>query len=158
MAMDAAFEADCPYGPGGLLIDDILEVDRDRGRVLARFPTSAELPLVQAQRVHPVKHPRHVAAGLMIHLTGIMGYAHAYFIEGLRHADGWVGYGVRIKQARFHKLAHVDAPMELEVVGPPSRQLGDKRFGHYRFEFRQEGALIYDGEQSAMWLKPPGAA
>lgn len=154
MAIDPLFADDCPYGPEGLLIDAFLEIDVAGGRIVARLPTSADLPLVRAQRVHPVKHPRHVAAGIMIHLTGIMGYAHAYHVDGLRHADGWVGYGVRIKQARFHKLAHVDSPMELEVAGPPSRKLGDKRFGHYRFEFRQDGAVVYDGEQSAMWLRP----
>jgi len=154
MAMDPDFAADCPYGADGLLIDEILEVDVAGGRVVARFPTSPNLPLVAAQRVHPVKHPRHVAAGLMIHLTGIMGYAHAYYLEGLRHADGWVGYGVRIKQARFHKLAHTDAPMTVSVTGPPSRRIGDKRFGHYTFEFHQQGALVYDGVQSAMWLRP----
>lgn len=152
--LDPNFAADCPYGESGLLIDEILLVDVAAGRVRARCPTSPELPLTSAQRVHPIEHPRHVAAGLMIHLTGIMGYAHAYYIEGLRHADGWVGYGVRIRQARFHRLAHVDAPMTLEVRGPPSRRMGDKRFGHYEFEFRQDGELVYDGSQSAMWLRP----
>jgi 3-hydroxymyristoyl/3-hydroxydecanoyl-(acyl carrier protein) dehydratase len=152
--LDPAFAADCPYGPEGLLIDDITLVDTERGRVVARFPTSDDLPFVRAQRTHPVRHPRHVAAGVMIHLTGIMGYAHAYFIEGLRHADGWVGYGVRIRQARFLKLAHTNSPMELMIEGPPTRRLGNKRFGHYHFEFRQDGDLIYDGAHSAMWLRP----
>ncbi len=153
MALDAGFEADCPYGPGGVLIDQIVEVDAGRSRVVARFPTSPDLPLIRAQRTHPVLHPPHVAAGLMIHLTGIMGYAHAYFIEGLRHADGWVGYGVRIHRARFHKIAGVESPLFCEVQGLSTRRIGHRCFGRYHFEFRQEGHRIYDGDQSALWLK-----
>jgi len=27
----------------------------------------------------------------MVHVTGMLGFAHAYFVLGLRHADGWIG-------------------------------------------------------------------
>ncbi len=47
MALDPAFVADCPYGPGGLLLDDILPIDRDAGRVVARMPAHAEPPLTR---------------------------------------------------------------------------------------------------------------
>ena len=29
----------------------------------------------------------------MVHLTGMLGFMHAYYVLGLRHADGWIGYG-----------------------------------------------------------------
>ena len=38
MALDPAFVADCPYGPGGMLLDDLLIVDPEGGRVVARMP------------------------------------------------------------------------------------------------------------------------
>ncbi|MBK6575131.1 MAG: hypothetical protein IPG17_02805 [Sandaracinaceae bacterium] len=82
MALDPAFVADCPYGPGGLLLDDILSIDRDAGRVVARMPAHAELPLTREQRAHPVRHPQHVSGGLMVHMTGMMGFVHAYHVLG----------------------------------------------------------------------------
>lgn len=60
MPLDPDFVADSPYGPGGLLLDDILEVDRDRGLVVARMPTSADLPLTREQRSDPHRHPAHL--------------------------------------------------------------------------------------------------
>jgi hypothetical protein len=44
MALEPDFVADSPYGPGGLLLDDILVVDRERGLVVARMPTSTDVP------------------------------------------------------------------------------------------------------------------
>jgi hypothetical protein len=32
-----------------------------------------------------------VSGGLILHLTGIAGIAHAYYVLGLRHRDGWIG-------------------------------------------------------------------
>ena len=69
------------------------------------------------QRVHPLRHPRHVSGALLIHMTGMMGFAHAYYVLGLRHAEGWVGYGVRIDKARFVSLAQTGVPLNLECRG-----------------------------------------
>lgn len=151
--LDEALVADCPYGPEGIFIDEILEVDVAQRRVVARMPTCEELPLTRAQRVHPVRHPRHVAAGLMVHVTGIMGYLHLYLVEGLRHRDGWSGFGVRIHEARFSRVAHVGPPLELSVECAGSRRVGERLFSRYRFQFRQEGELFYRSEQSAVWSK-----
>lgn len=63
--------------------------------------TSDELPLTRTQRAHPVFHLRHVSGGLMVHMTGMMGFAHAYYVLDLRHRDGRIGYGGRIHGARF---------------------------------------------------------
>ncbi|HZU81894.1 MAG TPA: hypothetical protein VE987_03210, partial [Polyangiaceae bacterium] len=100
MPLDPAFVDDCPYGPDGLLLDEVLRIDRDAGLVVARMPTHDDLPLTRTQRAHPVRHPRHVSGGLMVHVTGIMGFLHAYYVLGLRHESGWVGYGARIHSAR----------------------------------------------------------
>ena len=106
MPLDPEFVADCPYGPEGLMIDEILEVDPARSLVRVRMPTHAELPITSTQRAHPVRHPRHVSGGLMVHMTGMVGFVHAYYVLGLRHHEGWIGYGVKIHHARFHALAH----------------------------------------------------
>src|ERR1700676_277547 len=105
MPIDPELLADCPYGPGGLLIDEILEVDAALNLVRGLMPTFDDLPLTREQRSHPVRHPRHVSGGLMVHMTGMMGFAHAYYLLGLRHADGWIGYGAKINRARFRALA-----------------------------------------------------
>ena len=64
MPLDPAFIADCPYSPDALLIDEIVEVDREKSSVIVRMPAHAELPLTRSQRTHPVRHPQHVAGHL----------------------------------------------------------------------------------------------
>ncbi len=153
MALDPTFVADCPYGPGGLLIDEVLEVDPDASRVVARMPTHAELPLTREQRVHPVRHPRHVSGGLMVHMTGMLGFVHAYYILGLRHAEGWIGYGGRIYRARYLALAPPGEPLILEGRATKVRRGAKKIFAKYEFLFRQGDTTVYDSEQAAIWLK-----
>jgi len=153
MPLDPAFAADCPYGPGGLLLDEILEVDAAQNLVRARMPTHDDLPLTREQRTHPLRHPRHVSGGLMVHMTGMMGFVHAYYLLGLRHSEGWVGYGAKIYSARFHALAPPGEPLVLECKATQMRK-GDKSiFGRYLFRFQQGETLVYEGEQAAMWLK-----
>jgi hypothetical protein len=154
MPLDPAFVADCPYGPGGILIDDITLVDRDASRIVARMPTHADLPITREQRAHPVRHPRHVSGGLMIHVTGIVGFAHGYHILDLRHADGWTGYGTHIHHGRFKRLATVDAPIDLGCTATSVRKIRGTYFITYRFDFRQGADLVYESEQSAVWHRP----
>ncbi|MBK6811895.1 MAG: hypothetical protein IPG81_24005 [Sandaracinaceae bacterium] len=153
MALDPAFVADCPYGPGGLLLDDILSIDRDAGRVVARMPAHAELPLTREQRAHPVRHPQHVSGGLMVHMTGMMGFVHAYHVLGLRHADGWIGYGGRIYEARFLALGHMGTPLTLSCTATRVRRGEARAFCRYDFEFTQGSTVVYRSDQAAMWLK-----
>jgi 3-hydroxymyristoyl/3-hydroxydecanoyl-(acyl carrier protein) dehydratase len=153
MPLDPAFVADCPYGPGGLLIDDILEIDASRNFVKARMPAHEDLPLTREQRVHPVRHPRHVSGGLMVHMTGMVGFVHSYYVLGLRHADGWVGYGAKIYSARFRALARPGDPLILEGKATQVRRGEVNIFAKYEFRFLQGETLVYEGEQSAMWMK-----
>lgn len=156
MALDPDFIDDCMYGPDGQLIDEVLTVDVENSLVRARMPTHAELPITSAQRVHPKRHPRHVSGGLMVHMTGILGYVHAYYVLGLRHRDGWVGYGAKIHAARFHALASPGEPMVLEARATQVRQ-GDLRvLTRYAFRFFQGETLIYEGDQTAWWAKVEG--
>jgi hypothetical protein len=145
--------ADCPYGPGGFLIDQIIEVDRDKDLVRGRMPTHDDLPITREQRAHPVRHPRHVSGGLMVHMTGMIAYVHSYLVLGLRHADGWVGYGGRIYSARFKALARPGDPLVLECRATQVRRGEDTVFARYEFRFFQNGTQIYEGDQSALWMK-----
>jgi hypothetical protein len=151
MPLDPDFVADCFYGPDALLIDDILEVDRERGLVRARMPTPPSLPLTRDQRGDPTRHPPHVAGALLVHATGILGFVHAYYILGLRHADGWTGFGTHIHSARFRALCVLGAPVVAECRQLQIRRLAGNLFARYRFEFRQEETLVYESEQSAVW-------
>lgn len=157
MPLDPAFVADCPYGPGGLLIDELLRVDRDASLVVARMPTYDDLPLTREQRVHPERHPRHVSGGLMVHMTGMVAFLHAYYVLDLRHADGWIGYGGRIHSARFKALARPGEPMELECKATQVRQTPKSVLGRYDFRFLQGGTLVYEGDQTALWSKVEAA-
>jgi hypothetical protein len=149
--LDAEFVADCPYGPGGLLLDEVLEVDREASRVIARMPTHDDLPITREQRAHPLRHPRHIAGGLMVHMTGMVGFVHAYYVLDLRHSEGWIGYGGRIHSARFRALARPGEPLVLECRATHLRRMQKSVLARYAFRFHQGTQLIYEGDQTALW-------
>lgn len=151
--LDPAFLADCPYAPEGVLLDKILEVDREGARIVARMPCHEDLPLTRAQQAHPLFHPRHVAGGLMVHATGIVGFAHAYYVLDLRHAEGWIGFGARIHDARFCALAEMGTPLVIECRATRIRKGARRVFARYSFRFTQGERLVYEGDQSAMFMR-----
>ncbi|MCC7536380.1 MAG: hypothetical protein IT379_09210 [Deltaproteobacteria bacterium] len=152
MPLDPEFVADCPYGPDGVLLEEILEVDVPNSRVVALMPTHDELPITRSQRAHPVRHPRHVSGGLMVHMTGIMGFVHAYYVLGLRHADGWVGYGARIHDAKFAAVAKPGAPMVLEVRAKKVTRGNTRVVARYDLRMTQGDTVVYTGDQSALFF------
>jgi acyl dehydratase len=153
MALDPEFVEDCCYLPGGLLIDEVLEVDREASLVRVRMPTHSDLPITREQRAHPVRHPRHVSGGLMVHMTGVAGLVHAYYVLGLRHRDGWVGYGGAIHRARFKHLAPPGDPIEIVCKAKHVRPRERNVVARYDLRFFQRGKEVYEGDQTAMWLK-----
>lgn len=153
MALDPAFVADCPYGPTALLIDEIISIDRDAGSIVARMPTHEDLPLTRDQRVHPERHPRHVSGALMIHATGMVGFAHAYFLLGLRHAEGWIGYGTHVHAGRFRRMGQIGEPMILACTATSIRRIQGSIAARYAFRFTQRDELVYEGDHSAMWAR-----
>jgi 3-hydroxymyristoyl/3-hydroxydecanoyl-(acyl carrier protein) dehydratase len=149
---DDAFLADLPYDPEVLLFDRVLEIDASENRIVCNMPTHERLPLTRAQRAHPVRHPRHVAGAIMVHATGMMGFIHAYYLLGLRHGEGWVGYGTHVHSAKFRKLVEPGEPIEA-TCRVTRQRLGRRRHVlRYSFAFRHEGALCYEGDQSAVWM------
>jgi hypothetical protein len=153
MVLDPAFVADCPYGPGGLLIDDIVSVDREASRVVATMPTHEDLPLTREQRAHPERHPRHVSGALMIHATGMLGFAHGYFVLDLRHADGWIGYGTHIHEAKFRRLGRIGPPLVIACTATSVRKIRGSILARYQFRFEQDGDVVYEGDQTALFSR-----
>jgi hypothetical protein len=151
--LDPDFVADCPYEPQALLLDEVVEVDREAGRIVARVPTPGDLPLVVHQRVVAERHPPHVAAGVLIHLTGMLGYAHAYYVLDLRQADGWIGFGTNIENARFGRLVAVGPPLHAECRATRVRRLRENLYVKYAFRFEQEGVVVYESRQAAVWRR-----
>jgi hypothetical protein len=151
--LDPEFVADCPYSPEALLLDELVTLDVLKSEVVVRMPVHPQLPITEHQRVHPVFHPRHVSGGLMVHMTGMVGFVHAYYVFGLRHREGWIGYGARIHHARFHALATMDAPLLLRGWTTTQRKSSDRVLARYSFEFKQGETLVYEGDQTALWTK-----
>jgi hypothetical protein len=151
--LDPAFLADCPYLPSGLLIDEIVSVDRETSTVVARMPTHAELPFTRDQRAHPERHPRHLNGGLLIHATGIIGFVHAYHVLDLRHADGWIGYGTHIHAGRFRKMGDVGPPVFLSCRATSIRRIRGAIVGRYDMRFTQGDTLVYEGDHGAIWTQ-----
>jgi hypothetical protein len=151
--LDPAFVADCPYAPEAILFDEILETDPGKGLVVARMPTHEQLPFTASQRAHPERHPRHVSGAVMVHVTGMLGFAHAYYVLGLRHADGWIGYGTHIASARYGRLATIGPPLRLECRATQVRRIRGSIYVRYAFRFEQEGEIVYESEQGAVWRR-----
>lgn len=153
MSLDPDFVRESFYDPEGLLIDDILLVDRDASLVRVRMPTHDDLPLTRLQRVHPTRHPRHVSGGLIIHMTGVAGMAHAYYVLDLRHSEGWVGYGGAIHKGRYRNLAPPGDPIEITCRATRVRRREKRIVARYDLKFEQAGKIVYEGDQTAMWIK-----
>jgi hypothetical protein len=151
--LDPGFVADCPYAPEAILLDEILQVDREASLIVASMPTREDLPLTVYQKVHPERHPLHVAAGVMVHLTGMLGFAHAYYVLDLRQDDGWVGFGTNIQEARFGRLVAIGPPLRAECRATRVRRLKENLYVAYAFRFEQEGVIVYQSRQAAVWRR-----
>ena len=155
--IDQEFIDDCPYGPDAMLLDEVLEIDAAQSLIRVRMPTHDALPITAAQRAHPVRYPRHVSGGLMVHMTGIAGFAHVFYLLGLRHRDGWIGYGARIHSARFHALATPGEPLVISCRATQLRQGEQRVLARYELRMHQGETLVYEGDQTAFFHRVHGA-
>jgi hypothetical protein len=145
--------ADLPYDPSVLFFDRILEIDSEQSRVVCRMPTDQPIPFTEQQRADPDRHPRHVAGAALIHATGMLGFVHAYHLLGVRHANGWIGYGTHIHKAVFRKLVPPGTPIEAACRATRLRLGRERHVVRYEFDFRHQGELCYEGDQSAIWMR-----
>ncbi len=159
MDLPAPFEQpfldDILYHPEVLFLDRIEEIDREASRVVCRMPTDRPMPFMDSQRS---TYPKHVAGAVMVQVTAMLGFVHLYYLEGKRSADGWIGFGTHIDRAVFRKMVPPGTPMLCSCTQVRVRRGAKRIFSKYKFEFRHEGAIAFQSEQSAMWiLQEPGA-
>lgn len=140
------------YEEEAFLIDEVLRLDAHRREIAARVDTTRRLPFARHQRVGP-HHPGHVSGPELVMLTGNLGCLHAWFFHGCRWDEGWVGYGNRIHRADFSSLALIGPSLELESRETRARAGSDRTVIRYAFEFRQEGRLVYYGDQTAQFFR-----
>ncbi|HEU5059609.1 MAG TPA: hypothetical protein VFU21_23920 [Kofleriaceae bacterium] len=153
MPLDPELVRDCLYDESGIFFDEVLAIDRERSVVRLRMPTHDDLPLTRSQRADPERHPRHVSGGLMVHMSAMVGFAHAFYCLGVRSADGWVGYGAIIHRARYPNLARIGPPLELEGRAVHVKRGASRLVVRYAFLFEQSGVPVYEGDQTAVWSR-----
>jgi len=140
------------YTEAAFLVDEIRRIDRPHAQIEAILETTRWLPFAGCQRVD-ARHPAHVSGAELLMATGSLGCLHAWFFHGCRWDQGWAGFGNRIHRADFKKLARIGPPIEM-VSRETRTRVGPARVvGRFEFEFRQEGDLVYQGDQSAMFVK-----
>ena len=141
------------YREEAFLIDEVTGLDAREFEIRALLETStANLPFARAQRTS-AHHPAHVSGAELLMVTGSLGCLHAWFFHGVRWDEGWSGFGNRVHRADFKRLASMGPPIEL-LSRETRRRVGEKRIVlRYDFEFRQEGELVYVGDQSAMFVR-----
>ena len=142
------------YEQAAFLVDEVTELDRDAGIARGRMDTTRALPYSALQRIGPY-HPAHVSGSDMIALNGNLGCLHAWFFHRCRFDEGWTGFGNRIHRADFKRLARIGPPLELESRETRTRAGAQRVVIRFEFHFRQEGELVYFGDQTAMFMKQP---
>jgi hypothetical protein len=110
------------------------------------------LPLTSSQRVHPKRHPQHLSGGLLIHATAALAFIHAYYLLGLRHRAGWIGYGTHIHRAVFRQLVPPGTEVIASCEATQVRRGKTRIATRYSFEMRTTEGRCYEGDQGGMWL------
>jgi hypothetical protein len=140
------------YEEGAFFVDEITRLDPEARTMEARFDSARPLPLSDLQRTGPT-HPSHVSGAEIIMATGCLGLLHAWFFYGCRFDEGWAGFGNRIHRADFKRLVKRGPPLVLCSRETRSRVGARRIVLRFEFEFFQEDTLVYQGDQSAMFVK-----
>jgi hypothetical protein len=140
------------YRDEAVLIDEVTRLDRDARAIEAVLDTTRPLPFARCQRTGD-HHPPHVSGAELLMVTGVLGCMHAYFFHAVRWDEGWAGFGNRVHRADFKRLAHLGPSIALRSLETRTRVGPNRVVLRYDFEFRQNGELVYVGDQSAMFVK-----
>ncbi|MEW6444067.1 MAG: hypothetical protein AB1640_24240 [bacterium] len=151
LCFDEDFLRGFPYVRNGFFLDRLLEADPGEKRVTCEMETTKTFPLVAEQRNHPVLHPPHLPGGVILHLTGMVGFVAARILLGIRFDEGWSGYGSRVHRAEFKRLVRLGPPVRLEGRITSDRRRGNMAIVRYEFRFTQESLLFYFGDQTAVY-------
>lgn len=146
------FRREALYDPEGWFLHDLVEVDPEAHRVVARMDTTALGALVDAQR-EIAGHVLHVPAATVIHSTGTLGQMYAVLVQGWTPSTGWAGYGTHIDKARWGRMGEIGPPVDAELVCTRRRQLRGTWFCHFDFRYTQGDVTIYRSSQRAVWTR-----
>jgi hypothetical protein len=152
MALPDDFAAESMYDAEQWFIHDLLEVDREGGRLVGSLDTTRIGPLVTAQRPWP-GHERHLPGAVAVQMTATLGQLHAIYVLDLRATEGWVGFGTHIHKARFPQMGRIGPPVRAEVRSTRVRTIRGTVFVAYTFRFEQDGALVYEADHTAAWFR-----
>ena len=150
-AFNEDFFKGIPYKPEAFFIDRLLSADSARRQIVCEVDTRKTFPLVEGQRHHELLHPPHLPGAIIIHLTGMVGLAAAWYFLGVRFDRGWSGYGSRIHRAEFKRLVRLGPALSLECGITEVKSRGSRMIVRYSLRFSQEGFLAYAGEQTAFY-------
>ena len=140
------------YTRAGFLVDEVVRLDAGTREIEALLRTDRPLPVADLQRVD-AEHPAHVAGPEFVMATGSLGCMHAWFFHGCRWDEGWAGFGNRIHRADFKSLARRGPALRLHSRETRARRGPRRVVIRYAFEFRQDGELVYVGDQTAMFVR-----
>lgn len=140
------------YREDAFLVDEVVSMDAKARTMEARLDTTRPLPFAAQQRVD-ANHPAHVSGPELLMVTGSLGCMHAWFFHGCHWDEGWAGFGNRVHRADFRQLALIGPPLRLASRETKTR-VGPRRVViRYEFHFWQDDALVYHGDQTAMFVK-----
>ena len=154
MPLPELFQRESLYLEEAWFLDDVLELDKDAGRIVASLETERLDGLVHAQRPWDGRHAQHLPGAVAVQMTGTLGNLHAVMIMGLLPSEGWVGYGTGIKRARFPSVGVIGPPVIATAQALRCRQVRGTWFLEYDFEFSQEERSVYESQQTAAWFQP----
>jgi hypothetical protein len=150
MSLPSDFASECLYAPEAWFLHALHRLDAEA--VEGTTDTTRLGPFVAAQIVRR-GHPAHVPAAVMVQLTGTLGNLHAAYVLGLRPSQGWVGYGTHVKAVRFPSMGRIGPPLDVAARITRVRMLRGRHFVDYAFRYTQEGRLVYESEQTAVWVR-----
>jgi hypothetical protein len=145
------------YRDEAFFVDEVVAMDAEARSIEARLDTLRELPFTAQQRIGP-SHPAHVSAGELLMATGSLGCMHAWFFHGCRWDEGWAGFGNRIHRADFKRFALIGPPLRLESRESRARRGARRVVLRFEFRFWQDDALVYAGDQTAMFIRGPDSS
>jgi hypothetical protein len=148
-----AFLDDMPYDPDLLKFEELLEVDEEKSLIRVAWRTRVDDVVTRSQRNHPLLHPPHVAGALMVQATAMLGFVHGYYLLGIRHHEGWIGYGTHMEKTVFRKLVPPGALIACTCWARRKRLGQVRHFVRYGFTFHHDGDVCYESEQAAMWIR-----
>lgn len=156
MPIPEDFAAEALYAPDAWYVHDVLELDKEAGRLVGLVDTTRLGPLVDAQVERP-GHPKHFPGAIAIQITGTLGQLHAMYVLGLRASEGWSGFGTHILEAKFGALGRIGPPVHAACQATRVREVRRTTFVDYTFTFTQEGTPIYESRQRAAWFRETGS-